>query len=399
MNQARFAALVLFCVGCGPKAGLPPTPALPVDAVVVEVPTPLQVLDAAAASLDPSTRGQALGHLVATDPAPGAAGWAQRGLHDPEPWVQRQVVEALAARLDEPETVQVLEGYTGREGIDPHVRACAAIRLVEHGHTDVAEVLSTAWRAEGSAWRRAPLALAAVRLGDSDALSPLSRALSRGEIALEVEFMLEVGRSGLVDLVPALQEGTEWVEPELLLAFAAARLALGDTTAETELRRALSSSEILERLEALDYLSRLRGPTAEALLRRARLGPGVVRWYASLALLARGEGDPDLFERAMASDDREVRALSVRFAGMAEHGEEGGRARKIQRSARTAVRLGLADQDAVVRRSALEAIAHLGLEGEEPWLEAALLDDDLAIRVAAAGTMRRLAVRAGGDIH
>jgi hypothetical protein len=367
--------------------------------VAVEAPTPLQVLDEGAASLEPSTRGRALGHLVATDPAPGAAGWAQRGLHDPEPWVQRQVVEALAARLSEPETVVVLVGYVRREGLDPYVRGAAAIRLVEHGNTDIAEVVGAAWRAERSGWRRAPLALAAARLGEEEALSPLSRSLSRGEVALEVEFVLELGRSGLVDLVPALREGTEWVEPELLLAYAAARLALGDLTAETELRRALSSSETEERLEALDYVSGLRGPTAEGLLRRARLGPDVVRWYASLALLARGEGDPYLFERAMASDDREVRALSVRFAGAAEFDDEGGRARKRQRSARAAVRLGLADPDPVVRRAAMEAIRHLGLAGEEPWLEAALLDDDLAIRVAAAGTMRRLAAGAEGALH
>jgi len=399
MKRARVAVLALWVMGCVPKAGLPPTPAIPTEVAVIEVPTPLQVLDEGAASLEPSTRGQALAHLVATDPAPGAAGWAQRGLHDPEPWVQRQVVEALAARLEEPETVQVLEGYVARDGIDPYVRGLAAIRLGEHGHTEVAEVVGAAWRAEVAPWRRAPLALAAARLGDEEALAPLSRALSRGEIALEVDFVLEVGRSGLVGLVPALQEGAEWVEPELSLPFDAARLALGDLTAETDFRRALSSPEIEERLEALDYLSRLRGPSAGDLLRRARLGPDVERWYASLALAARGEADPDLFERAMESEDREVRALAVRFAGTAEEAGGAGRIRKLRRGTRAAVRAGLADEDPVVRRAAIEALLPLGLEGEEPWLDAALLDDDLATRVAAAGTIRRLAMRAAGDVH
>jgi HEAT repeat protein len=306
--------------------------------------------------------------------------------------VQRKAVEALAALLPQPEAVAALAAFVARDDTEPYVRGAAAFRLARLGDRSTSQVLSEAWRAERQPWRIAPLALAAALMGDTEALSPLSAALARGDVALETEFLSDLGDSGLTELVPSLREGASWVEPEMMLPFAAAQVALGDPSGEALFRRALADPEEEVQLEALDYLSRMNDPTALALLRKASTEESdLVRSYAVLALAGRGEAPAERFERAMVDTDREIRLLAVRFAVEAAREPMSSHARRAERAARRVVRLALADPDLQVRTEALRAVASLGLHSEQASLAVAQVDDDLSIRIEAAGASLLLA--------
>jgi len=365
-------------VGCVPKGALPVVPAAP--EVPAEAVDPMAILAEGAASLDPSARAHALAWLVRTDPDPGAPSWAQRGLWDPEPWVQRQVVDALADRGDAAAT---LADFVRRD-VDPYVRATAGLGLV--GDPDAVGAFRAAYTSEPQTWRKVPLALVLARAGDAEAAAFLSKALARGEVGLELEFFDDLGASGLVDLVAALRSGAEHVEPELLLPYAAARLRLGDSDAAEDLRRALAATDSEERLFALDVVTGLPPDLALPLLRRAPAGTDVAGWYAALALVGAGEGDSTRLVQGAAHADREVRLQAARFAG--DVGAD--RSRRDQRAARDTIRIAFADDDAEVRRAAIASVTRLGLDGEGAWLNALLHDDDLAVRVDAAGAVRAL---------
>lgn len=368
--------------GCPTRTRAPLDPILPEQAVDVPAEAPGDLLSDATTMENPSARARALGLLIAVDPEDGGGSWGPRGLFDPDAWVQRASVLALAERVGDPDAEALLEAYTLRTGEDPYVRGLAARSLPsDRGLQPALEAL----RAESEPWRIAPLALAAAVHGDPGAVDALGAAVGSGELALEVDFMLALGASGLTQLLPALKDGSDRAEPEMELAYAAARLMLGEGSAEQAFRKALASSDVERRMEALDYLSAIDDPASTALLRRARnQGPEVVRWYADLALAARSGSDPDAYDGALQSDDPEVRALGVRFAAQAgDHADN----RRIGRAAQRAVELGLEDADQRVRIEAVRAAVSLGLDGERGRLEAWLVDEALAVRIEAAGAL------------
>src|SRR5262249_36766982 len=142
------------------------------------------------------------------------------------------------------------------------------------------------------AWRVAPLALAAVRLGDEGARATLNQALETGELALDLAFLDEIGSSHDASLLPALAKAHDRVGEEMVLPVASARLRLGDESAEQPLRKALGDSDEERRLEALDFVADLDLPAAETLLHRAsEQGPELVTAYANLALAAQSGDD------------------------------------------------------------------------------------------------------------
>jgi hypothetical protein len=387
--------LWLALVGCVPKQGMAVDPTLPDGERVIEARPPLEVLEQAAANLDPTPRARALGLLIAVSAEPAGGGWGPRALADSDAWVQRKAVDALAARLPEKESAALLASYAARTDslVDPYVRSTAALELMRAGLADQAlrDAMSAGWRAEKAAWRRAPLALAAASLGDAEAVEPLGAAIAKGDVALEVDFVIDLGRSGLTALVPSLRDGSEWVEEELRLPYAVARVALGDPTGEGVLRKALADADEEVTLEALDYLTRMHDPASTALIERVRdPDQELARWYADLALAARGKGSLDLFERGVVDLDRDVRALSVRFSVEAASDPVGSSGRRAQRVARRVVKKALTDPDPEVRTLALQAIAVVGAEGDSAIAEG-LTDDDLGIRVETAGAMLLLA--------
>ena len=385
MRTAVAAGLVLALAlpACNRRVGPPPEAFAAMREIEVRT-TPEAVLDEGVASLEPSFRARALRWRAATDPAPAAGEWGPRGLFDPDPWVQRQVAEALLDRLPEDATADLLADWLARDTVDPYVRGSVGFHWMQRtGAT--ADPLDGAWTV-GPTWERAPLALPAAALGDPEAIETVAAALKRGEVALEPTFLHDIGRSGRREWIEPLREGDDWVEPEMQLPFAAARLRLGDPSGEGPLRDALSASEEERRLEALDLLVTLPQPEAEQLLRRARgLGPDMVREYATLGLAARGAADVDRLTRAMDGEDPELRMLAVQLAADAASPRLGDASRRATRIAEKVVKMGLVDEDPDVRAAALRAAAELELVSLLPLVRGNLMDEFLAVRIEAAG--------------
>lgn len=343
---------------------------------------PLAALSAGADSMDPGPRGRALALLITNV---GPEPWGPRALLDPSDWVRRGAIEALGRRGD-PVSRTLLEGVAADTRADPYLRGLAAMRAPGPAS---AGAITVALAAEHEAWRVAPLALAAVQLGDEAARAPLVASVASGELPLDLEFLLELGRSGEATLVGALEQAQERVEDEMVLPVASARLTLGDATAEQVFRKALAADDEEQRLEALDFLVEVDHPAATTLLRRASTdGPELVTWYADLALASR-EGNPDVFARAYAEPDREVRALAVRFAGRALAGSPVRRTGKI---ASEVVVEGMADVDTAVRIEACQAAARLRLAAADGPAERLLSNEVELVRIEAAATL--LALRA-----
>jgi len=381
------AALAL--VGCQKRATLAVDHTLPETQTEVASMVPEQILQTAAQSTDPTPRARSLGFLITVAEHPTDGDWAKRALEDDDPWVQRAAVYALAERLPEAKAQELLEQFVATPDADPYVRGAAGIRLVGTHAETALPVLSAAWRSETALWRIAPLALAAAALGDDDAMEPLQRAIRRGELALEVDFVLDLAQSGLPELLPALREGSDWVEEELQLPYAVALVSLGDPSGEQAIRKALNASDVEACLEALDYLAVLDHPTSTSLLKRARSHAShAVRSYASLVLAARMADSPEVFEKAMADADPEIRALAVRYA--AEAAQNPTAHRKVSRVGQSLVSGALEDIDPSVRTEAMRAAVKLALRLEDAALDQNLRDPYEALRIEAAGTLLTL---------
>jgi len=384
------AALVL--AACAPKRVAWSDPSLPEKAVEIELVAPQGVLEQGAASAEPSVRARALDLLIRTAPSleSGTPGHktAARALWDPDGWVQQEAVRALADRLHDPGAKELLEAFVKREGAlaDPYARGAAAVRLARAGHTDARSAMHTAWSTERADWRAAPLQLGALAMGDREALEPLATALSNGDIALETHFVLDVGRSGEPRLAQALREGADWIEEEVMLPYAVARLMLGDDTGAKPLEDALNGDDPLLALEALDYLVELDHDKVVTLVRKARSGgTDLSQAYARMALAARGQEEPDIFLEAMVSTDPEMRALAARLSVQAALNPELDK--KADRIARKVLETTLPDEDIRVRLAALRGAARVGVLLPEPPVRAHLTDELLAVRVEAAGAL------------
>lgn len=372
---------LLALLGC-PKPSDALDPAL---SDTPELPTagsddPLGVLEHLAGSEDPSSRARALSLLLTEG---DAAKWGPIAMRDESDWVRRAAIEALAAR-NTPEGRALLEALAADPAADPYLRGLAAMRAPGEAS---ATAIRSALAAEREAWRVAPLALAAVRLGDTEARETLDRALRSGQLPLEIEFFQEIGRTGDTALLPALTAAQATAEEELVFPIAAARLMLGDASGESALRTALDEPDEELKLEVLDYLVLVDHPASVALLRRASSsGPDLVTWYADLALAERTGTDSGVFEKAFASPDRELRALAVRFAGLALDTEN----KRTKRQALAVVSSGLADPDPAVRAESCRAVAASGLAEARPAAERLLQDDIDMVRVEASGAVLAL---------
>ena len=378
---------LLLATACAPKRVVWSDPSLPDPKEEVEVLAPTAVLQEGARSEDPGDRARALSTLIRLAPTVSEGGWDQRALWDPDGWVQLQGVIAVADRLDEPQSVQVLEAFVRRTDglVDDYARGAAGTRLARAGHTGTKDALHAAWSSTKNPWHAAPVQLAAAAMGDAEALAPLKKSLADADVPMEPTFLLDVGRSGL-DLASSLEAGNEWVEPEMRLAFATARLQLGDKGGAAVLRSALEGDDELAALEALDYVSRLDGEHGERLLKRARTGGSeLARVYADLALISRGVGSSKQLDTAIHHDDREIRELAVRFATELADGDDAER--RAVKQARRILRTGINDEDLAVRLRALRGVATLGLGMGSSTIEKHLADEMLSVRIEAAGAL------------
>lgn len=351
-----------------------------------------EVLRAAAGDLDPSVRARALELLIRLEPEPGGGAWAPRALYDPVPFIRKTAVEGLYLRSIEPRSRDLLLATVERSDVDPYTRGMAGLRLSWAGDPRGQQALGTAWRALSDPWDAAPLALAAAVGGDGAASEALARALKEGAFPLEPSFFLDVGRSGLVALVPALEVAQGLVEEELQIPLAVALARLGARSGESWLRNALDAEEPELRMEVLDYLGEQEGRKFRVLVRHTRSRDDAsVKAYRNLTLLAQGEGTATAAARAFRSEDREVRALALdalsaraRFQSPSEG---------FQRSARSLLREGLAQEEDSVRRAAARGLATFGTREDLPALQSLLTEEDQFIRVEAAGAMVAIAGR------
>ncbi|MFK7929002.1 MAG: hypothetical protein AB8H79_12490 [Myxococcota bacterium] len=382
------AGILLMTAGCGKKRVTWSDPSLPESAEGVEIATPTAILVSGAQSEEPSVRARALALLIQSASAADDDGYATRALWDPDAWVQAQAVSALAQRLDEAAAVALLEGFVARsDGLaDPYARGAAAGYLARAGHSGTQAALTKAWRAERAAWRKAPLQLGAFQMGDQSALEPLAIAIENGNIGLETAFLLDVGRTGNPRLAAALKTGEDWIEEEVVLAYATARILIGDDTGAKLLEDALNGDDPMAALEALDYLVDLEGDRATTLIKKARNGgTDLARAYAEMALAARGATGADLFDEMMLSQDPETRALAVQLAVRAMLIDDAPR--KNTRIAKRVLQTSLGDESLEVRLAALKAAARAGVLTQGLPVTPHLADELLAVRIEAAGAV------------
>lgn len=386
--------LLLTLVGCGSRQ--PPEAAIEVATVEASQGDPRAFLVQATEDMEPGIRGRALGLLILHDAAPGGGSWAPRALFDPNPYVQRQAIDALSERMHEDHSVALLESFVQRSNVDPYTRSHAAVLLATHGHLGTRDTLAQAWRAEDRHWRRAPLALAALMLGDEEALEPLARDLARGDFPLEVDFYLDVGRSGRAELAEPLIEGLAMVEETLVLPTAVALVDLGHRKGEGLFKDALSDGNVELRLEAIDYLTALQdAAVARRLLRKARTGgPDAVRRYAELALVARGEEDPAPAYEALTDVDRELRQQGVwALAGWLASAPDAPR--RERRQAYKLLVASLGDPSPAVVQEAITGLGRVGRSADRGLLAGLLTEDTLGLGVEAAGAMLAIDAKEG----
>ncbi len=361
---------------------------------------PRATLEDGAASLDVSLRMRSLQLLCLYAPSTELGTYAQRGLYDPSPYVRRTVIETLALRLPDPVARDLLLAAVGRADVDAYARGRAGFLLASAGVEAVREPLSEAWRVIEQPWDRAPLALAALHAGDDEALAALDEDLREGVIPLETEFFVALGETGRDELVPAIVEARDLLEEELLLPAGVALLQLGHPDGEALFRATFSDGGALERLEAVDYLAQLEGARAEAMLRKARsAGPDIVRTYADLVLVARGEAPLAVAVQAAEVRDREQRCLAYEAMGALLGFLPPGQApRRQERAARTLALEGLHHPEPMVRSCAARAMAGIGRPSDRADLEALMaeLSDEApaeAQRVELAGALLAIAMR------
>lgn len=344
------------------------------DGTPLAVRTPAELLDDAAGSDDPAVRAVAMGARVASAASGDAlARWSVQGSHDPDPWVQRAVAQALAARLAEPSAVELLSEYVTRASADPYVRLEAGAALREAGHQDALQPLVGAWTRQ-PAWRAAPLALLATWAGDGDAPAMLVAAVASGEVRDDRSFVVALGTSGLMALDPALGEASERLE-ELAPRFAFARALLGANTGLAAWAAA-QRSEFASARDTVDLLLELPPAERAAWTRRVVVIDDPTAGTA-LALVRRPS--PDRVRHAMGDGDPWIRHLAVHLASLldASHAEPVATA-------------GLADDFDEVRVGSAALAGRFDLESLRPVLTAMLVDDHLVVRTAAAGALLRM---------
>jgi len=345
-----------------------------------------QVLATYAADVDPELRGHALSVAVLADPAAGGGSWGTAGVWDPDPWVQAQVVGALVLRLDEAETVGLLSELAARSEVEPYTRCRAARFVPEPVPADVVDATTAGWRS-APLWKAAPCALTASAWGDGDASLRVTQAVAEGAVALDGPFLDDLSALASPALVDAMKTGLTQADELLRPAYAKALLRQGDGAGLDEFRANLQDDDPLVRMETVLMLADAPA-AADGLLGRAAqqvdTPEGVV---AALTLDARrGVAGIKSFELAFASDNRDVRAVSVAqlgvWAALVRSQGRGLPMRRVEKFLAEAV----VDPEPAVQRAAVEQIGRLGAAGLHPLLEALLADADAdpRVRIAAA---------------
>jgi HEAT repeat protein len=376
----KWFILAALLGGCGKKTtfdlSIPDAPsvisALPADQILVE----------ASQGGGPSVRSRAIALGIAVDTTDRAT-WAGRGSYDPDGWVQSQTVDAMAPYAAEPAVREVLVQLAMRASADAYARSHAAVVLAQTGGDDrVRDALSSAVTQTRNPWNRSALALGALALGDSTHTEALTTAVARGDIALELTFIRDLGHTNNLSVLAALVSASERVEEELVLAVAASRMLLGDDSGKNLLISATHDNDPLVQLAVIDAVLDIPGnkPVLKAAMRAK---DAVAAEYAALAWDAVRDRVSDRFPRALESTDPELRLAALMLLG---------RTTTAPDVARDHARRALLDDVPRVRAAAARRLGELGLQtsaGDTERLQVLLSDEDVLVRVEGAGALLR----------
>ncbi len=341
-----------------------------------------QVLVDASQGSGPSIRSRAIALGIAVHEADRAT-WAGRGSYDPDGWVQSQTVDAMAPYAEEPAMRGVLAQLATRDSADAYARSHAAVVLAQTGGDDtVRDALSAAVTQSRDPWNRSALALGAMALGDTTHTGSLTDAVARGDIALELTFIQDLGHTGNPSVLEALVAASDRVEEELVLAVAAARMLLGDDAGRSLLITATNDDDPLVQLAVIDTVLDIPGnkPVLKAAMRSR---DAIAGEYAALAWDAVRDRVSDRFPRALESDDPELRLAALDLLGRTSSNPD---------LARDLARRALLDDVPRVRAAAARRLGELGLQaaaGDTERLQVLLSDEDILVRVEAAGALLR----------
>lgn len=386
---------LLLVLGCTPKVYTPPPPAEPLGLASSEG-DGWGILEQASTLSDVSVRQRANYFLVRFWHEEGGGSWAQRGLHDPNPYVQRRSIEALAERIHEPTSLALLNSFAQRESADPYSRGKAAFYLAQAKAYESLPSLVIYLQSEAHHSEHAPIALAAHMMGDPSALGVLIEAIKRGDFPLEVDFFLDCAAANSPDLAKALEEGLMFLEEELHLAVASSLIRLNSKKGVDLFEAALFDDNIERQHEALDFLTELHTPESLALLQKAtrRSAPTAAK-HARIVLEARNDNFPVASTGALNSIDREERKLGLQtlLHWASRHSSQKRSIQKIRKSALSVI----ADLETSVQKEALKLLGYTGLPKDKTQIEAFLNSENPSLRVEAAGALFTLEARATSE--
>ncbi len=354
-------AYSLLFVACAPHA-------TPLEAAGDARPAadPRETLVTATQSKDPAIRSLALSALVGAD---GAHPWATHAAQDEASEVWESVVPAL---LGSPSGTEVVLRWVETTPIDS---PGLAITLWALGPAAGSRA-STLWPRPEEPWQQAPLAVAAARSGDVDAVAFLDRWLRTGDIPWDTVLFQHVGHTGSPALIPALLAAEQRSEPEVKASLAAARWALGDRSAEATLSRTLDVGDELQRVSLVETLLALDG--ARPLLAHAARGTDDAARLASLSL----DPDPDAFVAALAVGDDDVVEIAVDHLWV--WSTRWGR--RAQRQICESALAGAESGTTRVRAAWVDWLTRCGKEGESA-LARLLGDESQRVRTVAAAAI------------
>jgi len=351
----------------------------------VEARSALEVLQTAAGSDEPSLRGPALSALLSSGPADELQSWATVCAYDPSASVRGRCVAALGGR-DDLDAQGILTAWLASDTLDPVLRGHAGLRLAELGKPAGGDALSVAWHSEHRPFRRLPLALAALALGDTTALSTVRRDLASGEVPMDLRWLEAVGDARVDGLVDALSDAMADVEPELELPLAQVLAWQGAPRGFALLRRAALSDDEDRAMEALDALVLVQNKGATGILKRvAHTSKGLPRDYARMALPSRGLGDVASLVAGAQTDSIERRLIAVGLAGRTWSAQQA--TARAKGAALAVLTAGVTDEASSVRERTLRS-----LHGQLPAplraiVQERLTDEDSGVRVAAAAVL------------
>lgn len=360
---------------------------LPEKTVAVDAQAPLQILHLAAADASPGLRAQGLRSLILYSKTPEQA--AHRALWDPDGWVQRQAIRALARRKPSscwPESAERLLARTD-DLADPFAQSEAVFALLDESGVNLQDAMRIHLDRPLAPWQGAPLWFAANAAGLDGGVDRLHTAISDGDLAFDPEFLRALGQADPSSTLPALQAGQPWAEEQLADAYLAARLALGDATAVAELEQGITGDDAMRAIEILDYLAHVDTPEATTLLNAAkRSNEPLVTDYAEILLAARGAADPAVFKTTFSDPNSDIYRLSLEHlpALLASHPNDKSAAKVARSALQTTLKTPLADDLVLLALSVAESNPDLVSATD---IEVFLTHELLGIRAQAAAAL------------